>query len=499
MAAKNTPSERDVINAITTMFNLELSRERNLYKAQKAVEKRLKECQRQATEAVLEQRSTEAGLKASSSIPCACGKSELKLNGRDRSRTLDLVCGQVSYSRPYYAPNGDECGCKGRFPFDEELGITRGALDVRTVEHISVLSVMTPYQQAIALTQRLLDIKVSKKRAVTTVGKVGELAFEQRKRRAESRWADRAELIASRPARPERSGRLFISVDGTCVGIKKSESFKECKSAVLFWESDIEPRRKRSYSRTASKRRRPDRTVKRKRIVSFVGSHEEFLPYVWDAFVEMGGLDAMQVIFIADGADWIWNDCRTLFPPEHFDVLELLDWYHLFEHLWDAVKVYHKNEETQQGWISKMKRLQRFRDTGQGIAAELRGWLDQPLTAAKRETIEKALSYVESNTGRMTYARFRIMDWPRGSAIIESVNHGVIQARFKLPGMRWTVQGANQMLCLRNAYFSDLWEEVFNAAMEPLLHLPPAERSGEDISAAEAALAGDHQNLEKAA
>ena len=44
-----------------------------LYKAQKAVEKLLKECQRQATEAVLEQRSTEAGLKASSSIPCACG------------------------------------------------------------------------------------------------------------------------------------------------------------------------------------------------------------------------------------------------------------------------------------------------------------------------------------------------------------------------------------------------------------------------------------------
>jgi hypothetical protein len=205
-------------------------------------------------------------------------------------------------------------------------------LDPILVEKLSLLSAMMPFEQSVTLLERLCDVKVSKKRAVATVGLVAETALTQLSARAHRRWSQRDQLIASRPPAEQRHGRLFISLDGTCVGIRNSESFKEAKSAVLFWERDLEPRhrRKRKGSKPR-RRRRVDRDLKRKYIVSWIGPHEEFLPYLWDAIVEVGGLKAQQVL--ADGAEWIWNDLLLLLPSESFDVRELLDWYHLFENL----------------------------------------------------------------------------------------------------------------------------------------------------------------------
>lgn len=476
MTSKVTPTDLSVIPGMTKMLLFALSDGVPLDEAMTQVESRLKECLRRATQEVLEQRSVRESVAAPTRIPCACGGSMLALNGRHRKRTLDLSCGPVTYGRAYYAPPSGTlrvCDCEGRFPVDEALRLARGALDPRIVEKLTLLSVMVPYQQAVALSQRLLSITLSKKRAVTTVSGVARSAFEQLTARVQRRWDERDQLLAERPPRPKRKGRIFIMTDGTCVGIKRSESFKECKSAVLFWEHDLQPRRKRPGTRSR-RRGRPDRHLTRKHIVSLIGSHEEFLPYLWDAFVEAGGLTAQQVILIADGAHWIWTDGMKLFPDEHFEVLELLDWYHLFENLWKAARELFQDPRRQRAWIDDLKKKQRGRNTGRGLADELRRCLARPMKQAQRETVEKVLGYIQTNSERMRYVDFRQMNWPRGSAAIESVNHGVIQARFKLPGMRWTVDGANAMLCLRNAYFSGRWDIVFHAAMRPMLHAEPS-------------------------
>ena len=133
----------------------------------------------------------------------------------------------------------------------------------------------------------------------------------------------------------------------------------------------------------------------------------------------------------------------------------------------------YRQADQQAQWIAEQKRLMRKRNSGRALTAELRRCLKRPLTQKRREDVEAVLGYVERNTTRMSYADFRSRGWPRGSAAIESVNHGVIQARFKLPGMRWTVIGVNRLLRLRNAYFSGTWDEVFTNAMQELIHAPP--------------------------
>lgn len=472
MTSKSSKADTSVTSGIAMMLRRRLSGGDSLSAAISAVSADLNECVQVATEQVLRERSIQEALSLPPTVPCACGRSRLQLNGRARTRTMDLTCGPVTYQRAYYAPSGD-CSCPGRFPLDESLRLPRGALDPGIVEALALLAVLMPFEQAVKLLERILGVRLSKKRAVATVSLLADTALKQLSARAKRRWSSREELVLKRPPPGQRKGRLFIAVDGTCIGIRNSESFKESKAAVLFWENDLKPRRKRKRKGAKKRRRRQgDRDLKRKYIVSHVGSHQDFRSYLWDAFVEMGGLKAEQLVVLADGAEWIWNDIDLIFPSESFDVVELLDWYHLFENLWKAARALFVDETEQARWIGELKRRQRIRDTGRSIEAELQRQLAQPLSAQQRDTVERVLNYVYANSHRMRYAYFRHRGWPRGSAAIESVNHGVIQARFKLPGMRWTVEGANRMLNLRCAYFSGRWDAVFASAMEEHLHKP---------------------------
>jgi hypothetical protein len=65
-----------------------------------------------------------------------------------------------------------------------------------------------------------------------------------------------------------------------------------------------------------------------------------------------------------------------------------------------------------------------------------------------------------------------------GSGAIEGIHSWVIQARCRLPGMRWSIEGANIMLRLRCAWASGRFDEDFELAAAP----DPA--SAEDLKAA---------------
>ena len=463
---KDTSDFTSIEQGIFNILKAELRRGKTLQEAREEMKQILSEAERRGTEAAIRDLVFKEVMGCPTKIACGCGQSFLVLSGRWRKRELDLSCGTILFHRPYYAPLG-LCGCPGRHPVDEKLGLSRGPLSEDIVKSLCLLAVMVPFERSTDLMQRLLGLEVSKKRAVTVVGKVARSAYEQQTERALRRWEAREEMVATRPSSGRRRGRLFVIPDGTNVGIQKSEEFRECKSAILFWEHDLKPRR---YKKG---RRRQPQQITKKLIVSHVGSHEEFLPYLWDAFVEMGGLTASEVIWIADGIDWVWNDSLRMLPPEHFDVIELLDWYHLFQNLWKAARVMTEDAAEQQRWVTQIKRQMRKRNTGRDLALELAELAEREPDPDKHKILENVYEYVDGHKNRMRYADFRSFNWPRGSAAIESVQHSVIQARFKLPGMRWTVVGVNCMLRLRNAYFSNRWDEVFEQAFAPFRHVTP--------------------------
>jgi hypothetical protein len=84
-----------------------------------------------------------------------------------------------------------------------------------------------------------------------------------------------------------------------------------------------------------------------------------------------------------------------------------------------------------------------------------------------REALRKLIKYFEIHRNRMRYGWYRKHRIVIGSGAIESAHKWVIQVRCKLPGMRWSLAGANAMLRLRCAWASGRWDDVFKSERAP--------------------------------
>ena len=110
---------------------------------------------------------------------------------------------------------------------------------------------------------------------------------------------------------------------------------------------------------------------------------------------------ASEVIVVADGAPWIWNQMDEHFPQ----AVQILDFYHASERLYEVGKaVYGEGAAAGKRWAeANRSRLLR----GQ-VGAMLRSLGElRPPTAEGQEAVRLAEGYFKSNRGRMRYDRYR--------------------------------------------------------------------------------------------
>ena len=65
----------------------------------------------------------------------------------------------------------------------------------------------------------------------------------------------------------------------------------------------------------------------------------------------------------------------------------------------------------------------------------------------------------------MQYQEFREEGYPLGSGTVESGCKNLVTRRMKGPGMRWSRNGAQNMLALRAEYLSDRWDEAWQLTL----------------------------------
>ena len=165
---------------------------------------------------------------------------------------------------------------------------------------------------------------------------------------------------------------------------------------------------------------------------------------------------ADQVLFLADGAHWIWNRIPPLVKAlglQPGKVHELLDFYHAVEHL-AAVAALRKNwsPKERKSWIRKQRR---FLSKGQS---------DQVIEAVKKicqgrysKAITTERNYFLRNQQRMDYPRLKDLNLPLGSGAVESAIRRVVNLRLKGPCIFWYKENASKMLMLRAFYKAGRW------------------------------------------
>lgn len=177
-------------------------------------------------------------------------------------------------------------------------------------------------------------------------------------------------------------------------------------------------------------------------------------------YLESLGIQAAdQVLFVADGAHWIWKRIPMLINSLNFSsdrVYQLIDFYHAVEHLGKVAglrKVWSSKER--KSWISKQRgRL-------------LKGDVASVIEAVKRicrgrqsKAIATERNYFVRNQHRMAYLKLKGLNLPIGSGAIESAIRRVINLRLKGACTFWHKENAERILMLRSFYKSGRWNQL---------------------------------------
>jgi hypothetical protein len=179
--------------------------------------------------------------------------------------------------------------------------------------------------------------------------------------------------------------------------------------------------------------------------------------------IQLNLSEADRILFIADGAPWIWNRIPDLIKRlglEPDQVHQLIDFYHAVEHLGKVASL-------RKGWSSKQRKswVRKHRNL------LLQGHVDKVISAVKAicrgrssKAIRTQMDYFVKNSARMAYDRLRALKMPIGSGSVESAIRRVVNLRLKGPCIFWCKENAEAILLLRCYWKAGRWNMLKHMA-----------------------------------
>ncbi len=254
--------------------------------------------------------------------------------------------------------------------------------------------------------------------------------------------------------------RVVISADGGRVRTRKNKRGKKTKKGRTRYNTNWrEPKLILVY--VVNEEGQKDRKIPPFMDASLDGPDATFAMLLY--YLKKLGVDAAdQLLFISDGAVWIWDRVLNLIAQLGIaakQCLLALDFYHAVEHLSSIAtqKAWEKSKAKK--WVSKQrKRL-------------LKGKLDLFMTeidlvcgGSKNDILIREQEYFKNHLPHMAYKEIKDKNFPIGSGAVESGIRRVINLRLKGPGIFWHEEMADAMLLLRSYYKAGRWNLLKNMA-----------------------------------
>lgn len=379
------------------------------------------------------------------SIRCQC---QHKANYRCRREGMVItVFGRVRYKRSYYLC--DHCG-RGEKPLDTRLKIQPGEVSQGLKPLLALLGIQTSFDEAAKLAQALLLVEISDnsiRKAVQWVGQKQDAKEEKWKKLSD--WHH----YMNDPARQEASAprRLYGSIDG--VMVPTQAEWRELKTVCWY---EVSPVSQRQWPTRFKVRLGELEALKATNIRYHcdIQEAERFTTLLWATGCHYLADRAQELIFVCDGAKWIWRLIEENFPK----AIQILDWYHAVEYLTPVAQALFHDKDKQTGWMTTMKEHLWFSRTQIVIDMCLALVNHAPASGPAA----KAASYFQNNLARMDYAHFREQGYLIGSGTVESGCKQIGTMRLKRSGAQWLEGGARMVAKARAVWLSGQWDEVVN-------------------------------------
>jgi hypothetical protein len=376
---------------------------------------------------------------------CECGQ-RARYAGR-REKTFESVLGPLKLKRAYF--HCAACG-EGFCPRDRQLGLENSSLSPAVTRMVAAVGAMVSFEEGSQLLAELAGVAVEAR---------------QVQRNAEALGAEIAddEKLQTQPLEvTPLPSTLYLGVDGTGIPMRSSELKGRAGKQPDGTAKTREVKLCTAWS--AEARDAQDRPVRDEGSVTYTAAIESAATADTDevpsAFTQRVLREASRRRFtqaertavLGDGAAWIWNIARELFPRAH----QIVDRFHVKQHLSDVSKALYGDDSKQ------------ARDWAQRRYAELdSGRLPDLLRALRRhadrsEEARKCFQYIHRNRDRMKYPTFEAMGLCTSTGVVEAGCKVAIGTRLKRAGMHWSAAGANSIIALRccrlSGRFQDFWE-----------------------------------------
>lgn len=361
-----------------------------------------------------------------------------------RPRRVETIFGPIQLKRDYlYSPKDQQ----GRCPLDQALGLIQGA-SPGLVRLASRAAAREGFEAASDDLKELAAIDIEGRQIQRLVAHSGPMIAAQLK-------------LTDPEFAPKPMPVCYVEADGTGIpmvaealeGRKGKQEdgtakTREVKLGCVFSQTttDEEGLPMRDYQSTS--------------YVGTLESVETFAPRLRDEARRRGIGQSPTVVFLGDGAAWIWELARTHFPL----AILILDFYHMMEYLHELSQLLYGKDTP---WADRMKdqwRDQMEGDEVQAVLAALKQRTGQ-LESVPPDTLKKIqekIAYLENHQDKMLYGTFRQRGLFYGSGVVEAGCRAVIGKRLKQSGMFWSQAGAENILALRCALMSNRWDECWN-------------------------------------
>jgi len=197
------------------------------------------------------------------------------------------------------------------------------------------------------------------------------------------------------------------------------------------------------------------------------GNYKKLLEILEMYLVSLGIFQAKEILFIADGADWIWQHIPPLLNrlASAEKIHYLLDFYHGTEHLQSFAEAAFNQEKERKAWFDSARK-----DLKNGKINQLLERMEQVKKSSRgsrRKIMTNQINYFDKrrNKGLLNYDKIAQLNLPIGSGAVESLIRQARDLRLKGNGKFWLESNAEIILHARCKWLSGAWSDLTNSIL----------------------------------
>jgi hypothetical protein len=385
---------------------------------------------------------------------------ELPYQG-EQKRTYFSIFGQIPLWRPYFY----KTGVGGETPLDAELSLGADRYSDLLRDLIEYLAVYVPsYNKGMEILDRIFNFQLSTRAVQKMVIEDGadvEAYYEQKPAPDPS---EEAEILVVQADGKGVPMVLEEAVEAK-VRLGKGEKRGRKKEAIVTTIYTIAPASRtpeelvdnlfHPNKKVSKAKQQASPSPQNKHVWATLEGKDTALARLTKQVEARQGDHILHKIALTDGDPALQTRVESHFP----DFKLILDFIHPNEYLWEVgTSLLGESNEQRTQWVAAQTLLMLSSQTEQ-VIVDLRRLAQTPgRTKTQQEKLLKTAHYFERNLPYMDYKTYLANGWSIASGVIEGACRHFVKDRFELSGMRWTQEGAEQLLRLRAIAENGDWQ-----------------------------------------